>query len=771
MSENKGQDTGLDDQQQDTRFAWFRKFVPTNIRGQAVLLLIPTIIIISLVYTFESISTERRILKDEIIKKGEAVAAIAARSAELPVLSENTEQLIRSARTLMEIKDVVFVTFYNKRFKLLLHQGIKHTMETPSDAKPVDGIHFADRGELFEFTAPVFAVRTKEELFFLSEKESSAPIKEHIGWVRVGLSKQVMSSSERMIIVRGAILAVVFTVAGVFLLYFFVSLATKPLQFLIKAVKEVRKGAYTEVSVGSTKSEIGKLSAEFNRMSRAIKDREAEVIASEKRIKDLFERVEHAIFRLDNAGAIVETNNKFDALCGKVSSFHALFPGKNGMLHLEKSIAGQFRNHEQKIVSEHGNELIVTMSVYADFDESGVLIGFDGYFVDISDKKRLEERLIQAQKIESVGLLAGGVAHDFNNLLTPIMGYVDLLLMKLTSADPQYNALQQIRQASIRARDLTRQLLAFSRKQILELQITNLNDIIHRFENILRRTIRENILIEIKMSRELGMVRADAGQIDQVLLNLSINAQDAMQDGGTLTIETQNIELDETYTTKHPEIQPGPYVMLSVTDTGIGMNEETRRHIFEPFFTTKELGRGTGLGLSTVYGIVKQHGGSITVYSEKHHGTIFKIFIPRIVEKEGTAELRTPAAGEALAQGAETVLVVEDNDIVRNLTSDMLKNLGYRVLRAECPDSCLAIVQNHHGPIQLLLTDVVMPGMNGVELFNVLHQMRPEMKVLFMSGYASAVIAKHGLEGGLNFIQKPFSMQLFSQKIRQTLDS
>jgi signal transduction histidine kinase/CheY-like chemotaxis protein len=770
MTEDKKQKNALPDQQDKMPSAWFRKLFPMSVRSQAVLFLIPTIIIISLVYMFESISTERKILKDEIIKKGETVAAIAAKNAELPILSENREQLQRSAHTLMEIKDVVFVTFFNKHFTLLLHEGVARPIKPLSNANPSTAIYFADHDSLFEFTVPVFAVRSKGVLFFFSEKESLAPVKDHIGWVQIGLSKEVMSRSEREIIIRGALLAVLFTVAGVVLLYVFVSLATKPLHDLIKAVKNVRKGEYAEVSVRSTKSEIGRLSAEFNRMSHAIREREEEVVASEKKIKDLFERVEHAIFRLDKTGSIIETNNKFDALCGRLSDFHALFPDNAGILNLEKSMSGALRSSEQKVICKDGGELIVTMSLYPDFDENNVLMGFDGYFVDITEKKKLEERLTHAQKMESVGLLAGGVAHDFNNLLTPIVGYADILVKKLSPDSPYFDPLQQIKEAADRCRDLTRQLLAFSRKQLLELKTTDLGQIIRRFENILRRTIRENITIDVRIAPELGMVRADIGQIEQVLLNLSINAQDAMPDGGTLTIEVKDINLDESYTIKHPEVSPGSYVMLSVSDTGFGMDDQTRGHIFEPFFTTKELGRGTGLGLSIVYGIIKQHGGSITVYSEKGQGAIFKIFLPKLVA-EGAA-IEQQSFSKELARGNETILVVEDNEMVRKLTCDMLADLGYRVLAAENPERCIVLAHAQQGPLHLLLTDVVMPGMNGVELFNILHRVRPDMKVLFMSGYASTVIGQHGvLNEGINFIQKPFSQHALSHKARHALDS
>lgn len=397
---------------------------------------------------------------------------------------------------------------------------------------------------------------------------------------------------------------------------------------------------------------------------------------------------------------------------------------------------------------------------------------------DISERKRadeararLEDQLRQSQKLETVGLLAGGAAHDFNNILTPILGYTDMLIAGFSEDDPRQAQLKQVRQAALHARDLTRRLLAFSRKQLIELKIVDLGEIITRFENVLRRTIRENIQIKVTISSPLSKVYADASQIEQVLINLSLNAQDAMPVGGLLTIEARDVDLDKTYTAHHPEITPGPYIMLMVSDTGVGMDEKTMEHIFEPFFTTKGAGQGTGLGLSTVYGIVKQHGGSLAVYSEKGCGSTFKIFLPRSGDNGEAIKDSSPQPVE-IAHGAETILVVEDDEMVRNLACNMLENLGYHVLSAKNPDHCMELATTHQGRIDLLLTDIVMPRMNGKELFNLLSRTRPELKVLFMSGYSSDVIGHQGiLIEGVNLIQKPFSVLALSGKVREVLDS
>jgi PAS domain S-box-containing protein len=433
---------------------------------------------------------------------------------------------------------------------------------------------------------------------------------------------------------------------------------------------------------------------------------------------------------------------------------------------------GETETREWTYIRRDGSRLTVSLTVAAMENERGVLTGFIDIARDITAEKRLEQQLIQSQKMESVGLLAGGVAHDFNNLLTPILGYSELLMAGFSEDDPRHRRLSQIKQAADRAKDLTRRLLAFSRKQVIELKTVDPGGIIRQFESMLRRTIRENIQINVIISPSLGRVRADAGQFELVLLNLSINGQDAMPGGGTLTIEAGNMDLDEACVAMHPGLAPGPHVMIQVSDTGIGMDERIREHIFEPFFTTKELGKGTGLGLSTVYGIVRQHGGAISVYSERGKGSVFKILLPRVVAGEAESVAPSLHLPVAAAAGIETVLVVEDNDMVRALVAEILENLGYRVLSAESADRCIALVNDHQGSIDLLITDVVMPGKNGRELLDLLRNSMPDLRVLFMSGYTSDVIGHHGvLDDGEAFIQKPFTRQLLAEKVRSVLDS
>jgi signal transduction histidine kinase len=386
------------------------------------------------------------------------------------------------------------------------------------------------------------------------------------------------------------------------------------------------------------------------------------------------------------------------------------------------------------------------------------------------EHQRLEAQYHQAQKMEAVGRLARGVAHDFNNLLTAIMGYAGLTLQTLPPDDPVRSDIEGIQKTAERATNLTRQLLAFARKQIIHPTVLNLNDLILNVDKMLRRLIGEDIELVTLPAPELGQVKADPGQLEQVLLNLAVNARDAMPKGGKLTIETANVTLDEDYTSQHAEVTAGEYVMLSVSDTGMGMTEEVKTHLFEPFFTTKEKDKGTGLGLATCFGIVKQSGGHIEVYSEVDQGTTFKVYLPRL--EETVSPVPVQAKSDDLPWGTETVLLVEDESSVRELASRLLRQQGYKVLEAANGDEALRVVQEYaEAEIDLLLTDMVMPQLGGRELADRLKAMWPGVKVLFISGYTDDAVVHHGvLEPGIAFLPKPFSSRILVRKVREVLD-
>jgi PAS domain S-box-containing protein len=403
--------------------------------------------------------------------------------------------------------------------------------------------------------------------------------------------------------------------------------------------------------------------------------------------------------------------------------------------------------------------------------EDGVI--FEIFAEDVTERRALEQQLRQSQKMEAVGRLAGGIAHDFNNLLMVISGYSEFLLERLGGEPHLRGPAQEIASASERASSLTRQLLAFSRKQMLAPRIMNLNDIATENLKMLTRMIGEDIDLVMAPGKNLWSVRADAGQIEQVIMNLAVNARDAMPSGGKLTIETGNVTLDEEYARAHAPLRPGDYVMFSISDTGAGMDAETQSHIFEPFFTTKGT-KGTGLGLSTVYGIVKQSGGYIWVYSEVERGTTFKIYLPRVpsVEEHLVQPAVAPAQFQKVEPGTETILLVEDEANLRYLARQYLEKQGYRVIEAADGAVAMQIAVAHEGVIHLLLTDVIMPGMNGRELAQRISEIRPNVKVLYMSGYTENVIGHDGtLDAGVRLLQKPFNLRDLKSKVREVLDA
>jgi two-component system cell cycle sensor histidine kinase/response regulator CckA len=389
---------------------------------------------------------------------------------------------------------------------------------------------------------------------------------------------------------------------------------------------------------------------------------------------------------------------------------------------------------------------------------------------DVTAQRRLEEQLRQAQKMDAVGRLAGGVAHDFNNLLTVINGYTELLLEHFPE-DPEKRArtLGEIAKAGERAATLTRQLLAFSRKQVVAPRTVDLNKIVSGVESLLHRMIGEDVELVGSLAPRLWSVRADPGQIEQVIMNLAVNARDAMPRGGRLAIETRNVELDESYVREHVYVEPGPYVLLSVSDTGTGMDQETMRHIFEPFFTTKEQGKGTGLGLATVYGIVQQFGGHVWVYSEPEKGTSVKVYLPRV--KKGVSSHPSMAQLPIPKPGTETVLLVEDEESIRRFAAEVLRASGYTVLEAPLPSSAIAMAESESGPIHVLLTDIVMPEMSGPDLAEAIKERHPATRPIFMSGYSNdAAVNQRLLEAGTAFLEKPFRPADLTRKVREVLE-
>jgi PAS domain S-box-containing protein len=486
-----------------------------------------------------------------------------------------------------------------------------------------------------------------------------------------------------------------------------------------------------------------------------------------------------AIFAFDPAGKVTSWNAAAERLFGWRASevlghiLPAIPPNhlREFREHQRAVLEGQsFIDLEAQWQRRDGRPVTLSLALAPLYGGLSEVRGVMVLAADLTERKKLESQLRQSQKMEAVGQLAGGVAHDFNNLLTAIIGYTSLLLKVVPPGDQKHEDLLEIDRAAARATELTQQLLAFSRRQMLQPTLLDLNAVLSDTFRMLGRLLGEHIELAIVPDPGLGVARADRGQIEQVIINLAVNARDAMEGGGKLTLETGNVTLDEAYASQHPGAVEGEFVMLAVTDTGVGMTPATQARIFEPFFTTKERGKGTGLGLSTVYGIIKQSGGTIYVYSEPGRGTTFKIYLPRVMAR-GPTEIAVPTR-PVTVNGTETVLVVEDEERVRSLTCRVLRTYGYTVLEAENGGEALLIAEQHPSTIHLLLTDVVLPRMSGRKLAERLVRSSPELRVLYMSGYTDGSIVKHGtLEPGTAFIQKPFTPEGLAQKLREVLDA
>ena len=515
-------------------------------------------------------------------------------------------------------------------------------------------------------------------------------------------------------------------------------------------------------------------------LNAALRSTQEGLRRSEMNFRSLVTNAPYGICRCDSSGKLLNVNPALLAMLGyssaqEIAGTHlgALYEDAQNWFELADHLraATPFNRLTVEWKRKDGTATVLRVSGRA-VSDAGKERTFELFAEDVTERHALEQQLQQSQKMEAVGRLAGGIAHDFNNLLMVISGYSEFLLDRL-GPEPELRApAQEIASAAGRASALTRQLLAFSRKQMLAPKILDLNGVVTENLKMLTRMIGEDIELVMVPATGLGAVRADAGQIEQVIMNLAVNARDAMPSGGKLTIETSNVSLDEEYAHVHAPLKPGNYVMLAISDTGAGMDSETQSHIFEPFFTTKGP-KGPGLGLSTVYGIVKQSGGYIWVYSEPGKGTTFKIYLPRVAEAvESPAEVVAAAQSVATEPGSETILVVEDEANLRYLARQFLEKQGYRVLEAADGAVALQIAVAHEGIIHLLLTDVIMPGMNGRELAQRISEIRPNTKVLYMSGYTENVIGRNGtLDAGIRLLQKPFTLRDLNARVREVLAS
>ena len=500
---------------------------------------------------------------------------------------------------------------------------------------------------------------------------------------------------------------------------------------------------------------------------------------SESGFRSMVEDAPYGIFRCRGDGQLLSANPAFQRMLGyedaqellRTNLVAEIFSSASEFQKLKSLLTDQqeFKDVAVELRRKDGAQITVRCSGRSVKNHEGAP-SFDVFAEDVTEKRILERQLQMAGKMEAIGRLSGGVAHDFNNLLGVIIGYSQLFKRKLEPGSPLLEHALEIEKAGQRAAALTRQLLAFSRQQVLTPAVLNLNDLVSDMVKMLPRLIGEDITVSTSLAQDLGTVKADQGQIEQVIMNLAVNARDAMPEGGKLRIETANRVLDQTYTRHHPGARPGQYVMLGVIDSGMGIDGETLAHIFEPFFTTKEVGKGTGLGLATVYGVVKQSEGYISVDSEPGQGASFQIFLPRVDEEAASPMPARERDGE-VGRGSETILLVEDSGPLRKLTQSFLESHGFSVLVAQNGEEAIQVAGGHSGKIHLLLTDVVMPGINGRVLANRLLAKQRDMKVLFISGYTDSFVAVHGvLERGMTLLNKPFTEEELVQKVREVLD-
>jgi hypothetical protein len=548
------------------------------------------------------------------------------------------------------------------------------------------------------------------------------------------------------------------------------------------AVAAMRAGANDYVMKGQWKRLLPAIARELRDVEerRARRQAEAALRESEASYATLVEHAPLGIYRSNTRGRFLSVNTALVHMLGYPSASALLGIDMNQSLYVDpaerKALVDRdtYSDREYDEVEatwkrRDGQPITVQLSVRAIRNAAREVEYYETFVRDVTEQRQLEAQLVRAQKLEAVGRLAGGVAHDFNNLLTVILSYSSLLIEDGGLPAGSLEGIQEIKKAADGAASLTKQLLAFSRQQVLQPQVLDVNSVVQSTQKLLNRLIGEDVKLMTSLTDDLGVARLDPGQVGQIIMNLAVNARDAMPTGGVLTIETENVEMDLTYVRGHPVAQAGSYVMLAVSDTGMGMDEATKERIFEPFFTTKEIGKGTGLGLATVYGIVKQSGGFIWVYSEPGRGTSFKIYFPRITDTPAGSDTSAPAPLPP-PRGTETVLIVEDVTAVRGVAREMLERSGYRILEAADGASALRVATKHAGAIDLLLTDVVMPGLSGRQLAEQLTELRPQMRVLYMSGYTDDAVVTHGmLEPGINYLQKPFTLDALARKVHEVL--
>ena len=749
-----------------------------SIRIKLTVFVIVLLIITTFAFSTVTVKILDKTILNEIIKRAETSSKSAAAVAAYSLASGDSlgmDHIVFKGKS--SNSDVEYMAIVDKKMKILAHSDIKKRGEIFKEAggRPLknneDGtvVREISKDKILEIYTPILFKGKSLGSVFVGVNQS------------VLLKAQSFASERIFWLFASTLLLAVIGVIGISIFI------TRPIHELALGVQELGQGKWGRSLRVYSRDELGKLTESFNKMSRTIMEQQEEVFKYTRQLQTLSENAPFGMVMIGKDGVFKYINPKFRELFGYDLSdvpngktwFRKAYPDPAYRHHvistwvddLESFSSGEKRPRTFTVTCNGGAEKIINF-IAVQLEAGENLMACE----DITEIRRageekaaLQEQLRQSQKMEAIGCLAGGIAHDFNNLLTVIKGYSQLSSIELKEGDPLRGNIDEIQNATDRAASLTRQLLAFSRRQVMEMKVLDLNTLLRDLEKMLRRIIGEDIELAIQPAEDLGRVKADIGQIEQVIMNLAVNAKDAMPSGGKLTIETANVELDESYARSHVDVKQGHYVMFSVSDTGVGMSPEVRERIFEPFFTTKEKGKGTGFGLSTTYGIVKQSEGHIWVYSVQGKGTTFKIYLPRVNEpREAITE---EILKEELPRGDETILIVEDEEEVRKLARKILEKQGYRILETLNGDDALLACETRKSPIHLMLTDIVMPGMSGSELARLLKPLYPEIRILYMSGYTDNAIVRHGALGkGVNYIQKPFTMEGLARKVREVLD-
>ncbi len=732
-----------------------------SLKTKVSIFITATVVVISAVSTYLYITALSRSMEKGLIERGSALSYALSKAAEEGLVNEDLD-LIKKASRVIRAPDVTFAQVFSDIWETVEAYPFEK-LKAPPRPEAVD--HFRRESTPFSIRASN-GYDFYSPIFFSTSKNTPPTV---IGFARIELSSAAMQKEIRTVLATNIVVSAFITLIAIVSINVLISrFVIKPIMALYRSVSLFKNGVLPDFSgVPRSTGEIAELSEEFGRMCRTIKEKETGLIESERRIKALFERVEHAIFRLDDKGEIMDANGRFRNMFGNVNWLCEIVPGNEKASDcLQRANLERDVHREEKALGRNGEELTIWLSLYKETDERGEIKGYDGYIIDITEKKRMEERLLRSQKLEAVGTLAGGIAHDFNNLLTAIIGYSEIMLDSIRKEDPLHKQAEIIHSAAERGAELTGRILAVTRKEKTELKLVDMNEVIRSSLELLGRSIPKTIEIVTNLVAGLPKIKADPSQMQQVILNLAVNARDAMAGGGRLTIETRADGVESGIAEKDLSGRSS-FINVSVSDTGMGMDKEMQGKIFDPFFTTKEMGKGTGLGLYMVHSIVTHHGGYINLYSEPGRGTRLSVYLP----VAAAVDDKPPEEGEQPG-GTSTILVIDDESYIRDICSDMLSSLGYEVLVAESGSEGISIFSQKRNRISLIILDMIMPRMGGEEVFQALKEIRPDAKVLLCSGYSSngfAGIDRLLKDGASGFIQKPFSRQNIALAIKKVL--